>query len=54
MNEAEIKSRMAVFSFNGKTYDCGFGLYDYRHDHTDRTCKAASKWCETRNRELSK
>ena len=53
MNPSEIKSAMAVFSWNGKSYECGFGLYDFRHDHNTATFKAAELWCATENRKLA-
>ena len=50
----QLKSNMAVWSFNGKTYECGFGLYDFRLDHTTSSYTDAEKWCAEQNRKLAR
>jgi len=52
MTATEIKHRMAVWSFNGSSCDCGYGLYDFRFDHVSRTAKAANDWCGLENAKM--
>lgn len=53
MTAAQIKSEMAVWSSNGNSYDCGYGLYDFRLHHTESDYRKAEHWCADENKKLA-
>lgn len=51
----QARDRMAVFNGTGKKgqYFCGYGLYNTRFSHFEKTWKAADAWAAAENAKLA-